>query len=367
MANNVYPSSGLPIRRTVELLPNVFRTTTNDKFMSAVVDPLVQPGVLEKITGYVGRRFGKTFNGTDVYLDTDNTLRSRYQLEPAVITRRENDSIENYYDYIDFKNQLKFFGNENERDDLITATEHHSWNPPKQCDRFVNYREYYWVPEGPPPVAVYGQKATVVSEYAVKLGEQSSFILSPDGYTNNPTITLYRGQTYRFKVNAPEEGFFIRTNYDTGSLILNPNRAYAAGELAVYDGKLWRAKVPVQIFDGSSITADSQDWELVEVWGLTTTQLDYNKGVTGNGTTNGIMTFVVPYDAPDVLYYQGGVTPDRLGRIIVSDIESTTVINIDKDIIGKAQYTSSNGVKFTSGLVVEFRGKVFPEKYAKDT
>ena len=60
MADKKYPQSGLPIRKTVELLPSVFRSDTNDKFMSAVIDPLVQPGVLEKTVGYIGRRYGKT-------------------------------------------------------------------------------------------------------------------------------------------------------------------------------------------------------------------------------------------------------------------------------------------------------------------
>jgi hypothetical protein len=245
MTDKTFPQSGLPIRKTVELLPTIFRTDTNDKFMSAVVDPLVQPGYLQKTVGYVGRRWGKTYLGKDTYLDSDATLRSRYQLEPGVTVKGENGNIEKFYDYIDFKNQLKFFGNAVDRDDLLTAQEHHSWNPPKQCDKFVNYREYYWIPEGPPAVPVFGQRATVVSEYSVKLG-LNSFIFTPDSFTNNPTITLYRGQTYRFKVNAPGEGFAIRTTYDTGSLIFNPNKPYVKGEYAIYDEKLWQAKKNVQ-------------------------------------------------------------------------------------------------------------------------
>ena len=62
MADKKFPDSNLPIRKTSELLPNVFQTDTNDKFMSAVVDPLVQPGKLQKLVGYLGRRYGKTYN-----------------------------------------------------------------------------------------------------------------------------------------------------------------------------------------------------------------------------------------------------------------------------------------------------------------
>jgi len=97
MADKFFPKSGLPIRRTVDLLPVVFQTEANDKFLSGVLDPLVQPGTLDKVVGYIGRRYGKTYNGTDVYVDTDATLRSRYQLEPGVIYRN-GDKIENFYD-----------------------------------------------------------------------------------------------------------------------------------------------------------------------------------------------------------------------------------------------------------------------------
>lgn len=364
MAEKNFPQSGLPIRKTSELLPGIFQTDANDKFMSAVVDPLVQPGKLQKLTGYVGKRYGKTYNGSDTYIDTDQSLRSRYQLEPGVITKFHNE-ISKFYDYIDFKNQLKFFGNNQERDDLVTSQEHYSWNPPINWDKFINYREYYWEPLGPPPVSVQGQKPSVVSTYKVSLGTQSSFIFTPDGLTNNPTLTLYRGQTYKFNVNAPGEGLVFRTSYDTGSLLFNPNRAYVKGALVTYDDKLWKATADIVPGDGSSIDLNTQDWEFVESV-VQTTALDYTKGVTNSGIENGTLTFEVPFDAPDVLFYQGQIDPNRFGRVIIADIESDTFIDVEKEIIGKTTYTSSNGIEFSNGLVVEFLGRVSPAKYSTD-
>ena len=363
MADKFFPKSNLPIRRSVELLPTVFQTEANNKFLSGVLDPLTQPGVLDKVVGYIGRRYGKTFNGNDVYVDTDQTLRSRYQLEPGVVYRN-HDKVENFYDYLDFKNQLRFFGNTDNRDDKITGQDHYTWNPPIDWDKFVNYREYYWEPSGPPNVLVYGQSAKITSTYKVVLGTTgNSFVFTPDSYTNNPTITLYRGQTYKFKVNAPNEGFSIRTNYDTGSLIFRPELNYTIGSLVVYDGKLWRAKQNILAGDGSSITIDSQDWEYVEL-AANSDALAYNKGVTNNGTENGTVTFQVPYDAPDTLFYQGQITPDCFGRFLIANIEENTYINVDVDIIGKSTYLSSNGVTFSNGMLIEFVGNVAPSKYA---
>ncbi len=364
MANEIFPNSGLPIRRTVELLPKIFQTEGNNKFLSAVLDPLVQPGVLEKTVGYIGRRYGKTFKNSDVYLDTDETLRSRYQLEPGVTVKKDG-KINNFYDYLDFKNQIKFFGNQEELDAVITSQEHYTWNPPIDWDKFVNYREYYWVPEGPPGIKITGQAQGITSTYRVALGVGSVYIFTPDGATNNPTITLYRGQTYKFNVNAPGNGFTIKTSIDTGTLTYNPLLPYSAGQLVVFDGKLWKAKVNINTNDGSTIDENTDDWEFVDDVAQTSA-LDYNKGVTNNGASNGALIFEVPLDAPDVLFYQSTTDVNRFGQFIIADIESNTKIDVEKEIIGKSTYTSSNNITLSNGMVIYFAGMVTPAKYADD-
>lgn len=365
MDENTYPKSGIPIRRTIDLLPQIFKTETNDKFLSGSLDAWTQPGTLEKTVGYIGRRYGKTYRGTDIYLDDDETLRSRYQLEPAAVVKH-NEKITNFYDYIDFKNQLRFFGNEIERDDLITDQDHYTWDPPIEWDKFVNYREYYWMPDGPPPVKILGQSQEIVSTYKVSLGTGSVFIFTPDGLKNNPTITLFRGQTYKFLVNAPDNGFVLRTAYDTGSLLYNPEFSYSRNQMVVFDGKLWRAKKDIPFTEGSTITEESEDWEYLEP-AAQASALDYNKGVTNNGLIQGTLTFEVPLDAPDVLFYQSFTDPNRFGRFLIADIESNTKIDLVNEVIGKTNYTSSNDVTLSNGMVVYFLGQVTPEKYAEDT
>jgi len=365
MADKTYPKSGLPIRKTVDFLPQIFKTDTNNKFLSATLDAFIQPGTLEKTVGYVGKRYGKTFNGSDVYLDTDQTLRSRYQLEPGIVQSKDQ-KIENFYDYLDLKNILKFFGNDDGRDNQIIDQEHYSWNPPIDWDKFVNYREYYWVPAGPSAIAIAGQAQSITSTYRVKLGVTNSYIFTPDGLSNNPGIKLYRGQTYKFIINAPNNGMYIRRNYDTGSLLYNPDLGYVTGQYTVFNGILWKALSNIPNTDGSTIDKDSQDWEYIEeVTSLAA--LDYNTGVTNNGIANGTLTFTVPFDAPDVLYYQSQTDPDRFGRFIIADLESNTKINVTSEIIGKSSYTSSNGITLSNGMTVEFLGEVTPAIYQTGT
>jgi len=145
-------------------------------------------------------------------LDTDNTLRSRYQLEPGIVTVDDDDNVSTFYDYLDFKNQLNFFGNSIEKDNLITQTESYSWNPPIDWDKFSNFREYYWAVNGPPVVTVEGQAQNITSEYKVRaqtVGDLPAWVFNPDGLTANPDVVLYRGQTYIFDVNSPRNKFSI--------------------------------------------------------------------------------------------------------------------------------------------------------------
>jgi len=364
MENKKFPQSQVPIRKKSDLLPQIFQTENNKKFLGATLDPLTQPGVLEKTVGYIGRRYGKTYNGNDVYLDSDDTLRSRYQLEPGIVIQRENQDTK-FYDYLDFKNILRFFGNTEDNDNLVTQQEHYSWNPPIDWDKFVNFREYYWIPEGPPPITISGQRQGIESTYRVKLGVTDSYIFFPDGLTNNPTLTLYRGQKYKFIINAPGNGFTIRTSYDSGSLRYNPDLAYSKGSIVLFGDKLWRALKSIPQGDGSTIDEESEDWEYLEPASVSSS-LDYNKGITNNGTENGTLTFEIPFDAPDVLYYQSDTTPNRLGRFIIGNIDSNTRLDIEKEILGKSEYVSGNGISFSNGMMVRFSGQISPVSYGND-
>jgi hypothetical protein len=197
----------------------------------------------------------------------------------------------------------------------------------------------------------------------VGLGVGSVYIFTPDGLTNNPTLTLYRGQTYKFQINAPGNGFLIKTAIDTGTLLYNPLVSYTKGQLVVFDEKLWRAKDNIVPGDGSTIDLENQNWEFVDDV-ILTTSLDYTKGITNNGIENGTITFEVPFDAPDVLFYQSSTDVNKFGRFVIGNIETNTKIDIEKEIIGKASYTSSNNISLSNGMLLYFVGSVTPEKYS---
>ena len=62
--------------RTVDFLPEIFRTPTNKQFLSATLDQLVQEPAFKKTQGFVGRRVGPGVNADDKYV-VETTARRR--------------------------------------------------------------------------------------------------------------------------------------------------------------------------------------------------------------------------------------------------------------------------------------------------
>jgi hypothetical protein len=78
----------------------------------------------------------------------------------------------------------------------------------------------------------------------------------------------------------------------------------------------------------------------------------------------GVISVIPIITAPlDVLYYQDGTNPNKVGIIKIADSDLDNFINIETEILGRTTYTSPNGVTFTNGLKVQFDGNVFPNSY----
>lgn len=317
MADQQEPS--LPVgnnfaRKSVDLLPRYYRTDANKKFLSATVDQLTQKGTVRKLNGFIGRQNSKAVKATDIFVTASDTTRQNYQLEPAAVIKDEFDNITFYKDYLDYINQINVFGGNVDNHERLNQQEFYSWNPHICWDKFVNFQNYYWLPYGPDEIIVAGQIQEIVSTYTVNLvndGDSISFLLSPDGLTRNPTITLFRGQTYRFEINSPDNPFSFKT-----------------------------ARV-------------------------TDTLFRYSEGVTNNGITNGVLTFTVGLNAPDVLFYCSETDPNAGGAIHILDVEENTFLDVEADIVGKKTYSIvANNIELSNGMKIKFLGRVTPEKYS---
>ena len=103
--------------------------------------------------------------------------------------------------------------------------------------------------------------------YDVTNSGSSAYVFNGEGLSNssNPDFTFKRGGTYTFNVNTPGHPFYINTAQGTG-------------------------------------TANT-----------------YNSGVTNNGAVSGTITFTVPTDAPNTLYYNCEFHGSMTGTITITD------------------------------------------------
>jgi hypothetical protein len=110
----------------------------------------------------------------------------------------------------------------------------------------------------------------LAADFDVTMGSDSGgFRWNINGQLS-PTLTLTRGQTYTFAINAPNHPFDIKT---------------------------------------AQVTGTASQW---------------TNGVTGEGTTSGTLTFAVPSTAPDQLFYQCEVHGTMTGVVnIVSPATPT--------------------------------------------
>ena len=317
--NEIVKQGSNEYRRTVQHLPAFYRTDSNQRFLASTIDPLVQKGALERLDGYIGRQDAYTRQVADRYITATSRDRMSYQLEPAVTYTDKDTTSVNPEDqvkftgtYDDYINQIKYLGGKTNNHDRLNKETVYSWNPAIDYDKLVNYREYYWMPAGPGSITIDSVGPSAVIEYSVENLAQGAYNFIHRENENNPILTLYRGNTYKFNVNAKGHPLWIMT-------------------------EPYKNKVSA---DGSTSTI-------------------FDTGVTNNGTDYGTVTFTVPTTgAPDTLYYQCGNHDAMYGILQIKDASSTTAINVDDDIIGVKNYSLrtlslSNGmkVKFTNSLV----------------
>ena len=309
------PTGNNAKRKSADLLPRYFRTTANKKFLSSTLDQMMQPGVIEKVDGFIGRRDAKAFKASDNYISDVSTSRENYQLEPVATVTDNLDNITFYRDYRDYINASSIRNADNIDHSKYSSQEYYAWQPHINWDKFVNFREYYWLPAGPDEVPVYGSARNITSTFAVNRQDNvdnNSYIFSDENKVSNPTLTLYRGQTYNFDINAVDMPFSIRTS-----------------------------------------TEISDDTNL------------YNIGVSQQKVEQGTITWTIDLESPDTLYYTNGNDIETSGLIIIKDIRDNTQLNVGDEVIGKKTYTMQNGYELTNGMKVKFYGQITPAKYGE--
>ena len=188
--------------KSINLLPEFLRTEKNSKFLASTIDQLIQKPQLERIDGYVGSTLTPTYVSTsDIYISETLPLRRNYQLEPALVVKDSLGTVKDVIGIDDLTNEIAIKNGNVDNFDRLYRTEFFSYDPHIDWDKFVNYQEYYWLVNGPSTVSITGTQLNSDSTFSVTDNELgTSFVFSPDSFTEDPLIVLYRGNTYTFNI-----------------------------------------------------------------------------------------------------------------------------------------------------------------------
>jgi len=286
--------------RTLNFLPEIFKTPTNNQFLSATLDQLVAQPNTEKIEGYVGSKFGYGVNPNDNYVTEPTKIRTDYQLDPGVVFLKENDTTaKDFISYPGIIDALKLKGGITEDNSRLFNNQFYSWDSFTDLDKIINFSQYYWVPNGPERVVV--QSSAIYSSVQYNVQSETAYYVISSNETSpeiNPTLTLLRGGTYTFKVNQ--------------------------------DSNFWIQGVP-GLTGYSPVQRNLQTRNVY--------------GVENNGIKDGTVTFTVPpKDALSEYYFVNSTTVDVVSTLPFAQVNGATV-----DSIG-----GIDGVTELDGLTVMF-------------
>lgn len=450
-------------RKTLKFLPTIFQTDTNSKFLSATLDQLISEPELKTIHGYIGRKFAPTYKNKDSYLIENSVDRQNYQLEPSIVARDDQQNITFFASYIDLLNKIEYYGGLTNDHSRLFSSEYYSFNPQISYDAFINFTQYFWLPNGPDSVNVYTNSTSLTNNIVVHRDSATNKYRFNSANSNNSTLILARGGVYTFEVNQPGHPFWIQTepgvdgvvnatpgissrevmgvtnngidvgtitflvpqstaqdNFTSMDMIANVDFAFPLAysdmqhqllsnfiqafpqyapmasnlvgktlvfvdqdQLTNYGESAWLSQ---GLFDSGGMAIDEFDisytvpeeqrygvWQilLIENGGdivITLTPvlpIPLNKKVyIKSGIDYVNREYFKDYDGflhqtpvissvQNTIYYQDGNATNLYGQFSIVDL-SGWIIDVDTEIIGMSEYTSPNGIVFTSGLKVKF-------------
>ena len=465
--------------RTLNFLPEIFKTTTNSQFLSATLDQLVAQPNTKKIEGYVGSKFGYGINAKDKYVTEPTKIRTDYQLDPGVtFLKKDTSTAQDFISYPGIIDGLELEGGVVNDNNRLFTSQFYSWDSFTNLDKIINFNQYYWLAEGPDPVTISTETVFNATDYTIT-SLSNGYLVVADGSSQgsiNPTLTLLRGGTYRFSVNQDSQ-FWIQgapgiTGYDPAQpnvqtrevlgvdnngaeigvvtftvpyknaqdeynfpgnnrvdlvttlpfddvngavvnslangidgitslegltlMFYNTGVANEQGFVSkFYDSTTYDedggapytppgSSVDFNNFEGGYYTDVSTTFYTITYVGdpsnpiirlVESGTIPVEEKITANYGTEWIgrsfylntsdTIVLIPYLSSllDTLYYQDGTTGNKVGQIRLIASNTTNTINILTDVIGKANYTSPNGVVFTNGLKVTFSGDIYPSSY----
>ena len=160
--------------RTLNFLPEIFKTPTNSQFLNATLDQIVDQPNTKRIQGYIGSRFGYGVNAKNYYVTEPTKTRTDYQLEPGVVfLKKDTNTAQDFISYPGIIDGLKLEGAVTGDNNRLFTSEFYSWDSFTELDKIINFNQYYWIPDGPEAVTVSTETVYNATDFESELNLKS--------------------------------------------------------------------------------------------------------------------------------------------------------------------------------------------------
>lgn len=140
---------------SINFLPEVFRTETNNQFLGSTLDLLTSQPEFNRVEGFIGNKYGYAVEPKDRYVVEPTKSRSDYQLTPSLVFLKPNtDTVRDFIDYPGIIQALTNSDSDVTNPDKLFSNEFYSWDSFTNLDKIVNYSQYYWLPLGPDAIQI---------------------------------------------------------------------------------------------------------------------------------------------------------------------------------------------------------------------
>ena len=298
--------------RSVDFLPEIFQTSVNSQFLTATLDQLIQEPKYKQTQGFIGQKVGPGVMPADGYVIEPTATRNSYQLEPGVVSIDPTTSkISDAITYPGIINALRTQGGITDQADRLFESEYYSWDPFVDFDKYNNYSQYYWLPNGPDLVTV--APTSIPTEQTFTVTRNNGSYTFTDYAGINPALTLVRNGNYKFVVaqNTPATIEYRVTNNGTRSWTINST---ANPTLTLIRGNTYVFNL-VQTANYAFYIKTQPSFGTTNLW---------TDGVTNGGAGEGLVTFTVPQNAPDTLYYCNDLEFNLRGQFDIISAEPGT-------------------------------------------
>ncbi len=139
-----------------KFLPRRLRHEDMRSFIKSTTQTLFDEANAEYTNYYIGRKVGGSYQHlSDPYRVERTKVRQDYQLDPSLVIRDDlNGDIQSVLFYEDLLNSFRANGVDVSNHNRLFSNTTYTFAPPIDYDMFVNYGNYYWLPEGVPSIRI---------------------------------------------------------------------------------------------------------------------------------------------------------------------------------------------------------------------